>query len=139
MKSSHFINLYSYDGICSKFNFTYSELSFSLKITYDLIKMQTKYWFSSSNKKKGVKIVIGYSLCNLTVPPFYRRVAKVGVAKVWVASFKRGVAMFKGIGGGIGLIFGSGIRYRWPSFKNGWPRPPLVPPQPPLTMFRSIK
>ena len=35
----------------------------------------------SLNKFLWLKFVIEYSLCNLTGPPLYRRVAKEGVAK----------------------------------------------------------
>ena len=50
-------------------------------------------------KEQGIpywlKFVIEYSLCNLTGPPLYRRVAMVGVAMVGVASIEVGVALVK--------------------------------------------
>ena len=35
------------------------------------------------------------------------------------------------------MILRLGIGWGWLSFIKGWPRPPVMPPQPPLTIYRS--
>ena len=51
--------------------------------------------FTECQENFRLKFVIEYSLCNLTGPPLYRRVAMVGVAMVGVASIEVGVALVK--------------------------------------------